>query len=957
MSTTPIYISKSSGNTFVTIPELQSRNYASKFYIDSALAALNVSSGADTDSVVQRDSAGRFAAAQIELMDEPEEPNHAATKAYVDGKIVEGPDQTPDAVPDTLVIRDENADASFNDLTVNSLKQDDDLLLHTHGTNNTGVGRRALRNRTFGARNTGAGHQALDKVTTGNNNTACGSSALATITTTSNNTAIGYNCLYLASGGDSNTAVGANVGGALYGNSNTLIGASTGVHTNSATNATALGYQAQTTANNQVKLGNNSVTSVLTSGIVTANGLTTTGNVSCGGLTMADGTQQNGRVLTCDGNGQATWQNLPPEPYMGDWNSSINYKKNEQVTINGALYLAVNENQDSDPRGFFTFERSFNPNEAQFGSSYVPEEGREFGTKFCSTVTSTFRGFRVYLPATSDLRNRSMSLWSESGTLLASATATNLQVGKNIVLLDEPYSLETNTWYMASFSSFARGTDVPAGSLVVETHELNRATPNWQYESISIGQFPTTPIFTFRGLDVIVDVELDEPVPNPDWKLMAGGSSSAGPVEPVEPVLDTILTGLTPEFGIVSETDTLGTAMNKLAETNAVVADGTSLNRANKLVRRGVDGSIAVHRVTCNGLALLTGSQTEGHVLVWNGVMSSGNWVSPAEVAGTVKSHIGTDNTFAGEDAGNMAGSSSAYSVAMGKEALSAITTGQNNSALGWRALKEITTGSRNTSFGSEANSHNTWADDNTAIGHNALMSVSSSKNTVVGSEAGKGIQGGPDNVVIGYNAGLTPNSSGYNTLIGSGANVNSGTVTNSCAIGYGAQATANNQIRLGNTSVTDVVTSGTINASSFSAVGGRVTAGRYLGGLGTAFSSPFTGALVSATAQFVTCRRMGDNVLVSISAFEVSSSSGTVATLSTAIPTEYRPWIFTSGTPSTTEHFPCMIKNNGSLSMGMILINSEGTVTLQPLNGSFSGVSGLPHAVTLSYIGTTLPL
>ena len=121
------------------------------------------------------------------------------------------------------------------------------------------------------ATNIAIGFQTLDN-TTGNQNTAIGYQAITpagTITAGSFNTAVGYQALTTA-GGNNNTAVG-DVAGSLIttGFQNVFIGAQAGGFTGqliSAQNSIAIGYQAITTASNQVVLGNTSITETVLRG-------------------------------------------------------------------------------------------------------------------------------------------------------------------------------------------------------------------------------------------------------------------------------------------------------------------------------------------------------------------------------------------------------------------------------------------------------------------------------------------------------------------------------------------------------------------------------------------------------------------------------------------------------------------------------------------------------------------
>jgi hypothetical protein len=114
--------------------------------------------------------------------------------------------------------------------------------------------------------------------------------------TGSSNTSIGNQSL-ISTTGDNNTGVGKGSGSTLTtGSNNTLIGSTANVGTNNLTNATALGFGATVATSNTVQLGNSSVTSVVTSGAITA-----------GAITYPNVAGTNGYVLTTNGSNTATW--------------------------------------------------------------------------------------------------------------------------------------------------------------------------------------------------------------------------------------------------------------------------------------------------------------------------------------------------------------------------------------------------------------------------------------------------------------------------------------------------------------------------------------------------------------------------------------------------------------------------------------------------------------------------
>jgi hypothetical protein len=118
----------------------------------------------------------------------------------------------------------------------------------TTGSYNTAMGYQTLDANTTGQLNTAIGYAAMPNSTTASNNTAAGYDALDQLSTANNNTAYGYQALATVNTGGNNTAIGFQAGPNFFGGANT--------------NATAVGYQAVTTASNQVRIGNNFVTSI-----------------------------------------------------------------------------------------------------------------------------------------------------------------------------------------------------------------------------------------------------------------------------------------------------------------------------------------------------------------------------------------------------------------------------------------------------------------------------------------------------------------------------------------------------------------------------------------------------------------------------------------------------------------------------------------------------------------------
>jgi hypothetical protein len=190
--------------------------------------------------------------------------------------------------------------------TLGIIKQNGYPLLHTYGTYNLFLGDAAGNLSLTGSANTGIGHGSLGALTTGNFNTAIGLGSLGN-GNSSENAAFGRFALYQANGGNNNSALGngalqgitngyANTGvgwgtgkSVTTGNHNTFIGFTAGwndLQKVDAGNSMALGNDAYTTANNQVVIGNTSVTETILRGVVTT-----------GGVKFPDGTTQTSAII------------------------------------------------------------------------------------------------------------------------------------------------------------------------------------------------------------------------------------------------------------------------------------------------------------------------------------------------------------------------------------------------------------------------------------------------------------------------------------------------------------------------------------------------------------------------------------------------------------------------------------------------------------------------------------
>jgi len=131
------------------------------------------------------------------------------------------------------------------------------------GNGNSSIGEESLKNNTIGNYNTAFGIQSLQSNIDSWFNTAVGERSLYSHITGSSNTAFGGSSLFSDSIGNCNTALGKN---AMYnnksGNYNSAIGYNSFLNNSNYNNSTAIGANSTITASNQIRIGDNTITSI-----------------------------------------------------------------------------------------------------------------------------------------------------------------------------------------------------------------------------------------------------------------------------------------------------------------------------------------------------------------------------------------------------------------------------------------------------------------------------------------------------------------------------------------------------------------------------------------------------------------------------------------------------------------------------------------------------------------------
>ena len=185
----------------------------------------------------------------------------------------------------------------------------------------------------------------------------------------------------------------------------------------------------------------------------------------------------------------------------------------------------------------------------------------------------------------------------------------------------------------------------------------------------------------------------------------------------------------------------------------------------------------------------------------------------------------GNNNSFAGQDAGNLfnivAGSNTGFgknsqlvnisgssNTSMGLASLGSLVTGNNNTAIGTNSMLLLNGGSQNVALGGNSLVSATVGNSNTAIGYAALLNKTTSNfNTAVGFNSLANITTGFKNTAVGNDAGkftsdgTTANATGNNSVfIGDSAKAQANGQNNQIVIGEGAIGNGTNTATIGNT-------------------------------------------------------------------------------------------------------------------------------------------------------------
>jgi translation initiation factor IF-1 len=138
---------------------------------------------------------------------------------------------------------------------------DDALLINVTGKENIAIGDEALKSASAEDKNIGIGPKALSELYDGKENVAIGGHALHNLEEGERNIAIGHHSLHKTVTTKQSVGIGYHAGQNIDDDYNTAVG-SEAYNTGSYSNSSAFGYATSISANNQIRLGNSSVSSI-----------------------------------------------------------------------------------------------------------------------------------------------------------------------------------------------------------------------------------------------------------------------------------------------------------------------------------------------------------------------------------------------------------------------------------------------------------------------------------------------------------------------------------------------------------------------------------------------------------------------------------------------------------------------------------------------------------------------
>ena len=758
----------------------------------------------------------------------------------------------------------------------NSALGENSLYSITTGANNVALGKSNSFDLTTGGKNVSIGGNAGKSNQTGNFNVGVGYQAMQGVSgnSHSNNTAAGYQSLYAITTGDSNVAVGYQSAKDLTtGANNVLLGTQAGDNASTLGNSIGIGYQSLGGANSTLLTGANATIAIghqalgnlsgnagngVYIGYLAGKDDINGGNVAVGYRAME--TSQGTGMTKNTAIGTLAQQNISFNDSGNNTSLGYNALKGGSVTgavkNNVAIGMGALEDATSTYGNVAIGGRSALAGLTSGNSNIAIGDGA--GQTMTTTTSCILIGSSAGNVINSTDANGTVAI-GHSALVALTDGQKNTAIGFEALKNENDGDFNTAVGYQALQNQEGRSGTVNNTAV---GHRAGASMTNG-YESTFIGSNAGAANTTGAG-NTIIGANTADSLTTGDFNTALG-------------------TGALNSEDVGRGTTALG--YQALYKQNS----NTNDEDTNNLGVGFHAGYNIIEGVACTFVGSRSGVGASG-VDIGNFNTGLGSYSLNAIKSGTGNTGLGTNaglslttggsNTLIGYNSGRTAtnlsnliaiGDSALYnvnstdansSVAIGVSALSALTSGQYNTATGYEAGKSITTGDKNTLYGYRAGggangidtlSENTFigyntglkidsgtrntaigsqamessaadsdANDNVAIGKNAMYSLSDGDNSVsIGNYSGEGLTVGGNNVLLGHYAGNAMVEDrqciaiGFQALMNGNGGGSDGvpTDTNNTAIGANAGNTITNGVNnvlLG--SGADVSTSGAVN-------------------------------------------------------------------------------------------------------------------------------------------------